>query len=126
MVFGDEARQQNEWSRVARITLLLFLLFMSPVNTTSANDQPHDFSSLPPYIDTTSASSKAPKSQIKRCCWRTLRHEFQARQTACSHACHRPAAEAPLRFTSSIIKSGTYTLRAQAYRQRKAGYGGVR
>jgi len=65
MVFGDEARQQNEWSRVARITLLLFLLFMSPVNTTSANDQPHDFSSLPPYIDTTSASSKAPKSQIE-------------------------------------------------------------
>jgi len=64
MVFGDEARQQNEWSRVARITLLLFLLFMSPVNTTSANDQPHDFSSLPPYIDTTSASSKAPKSQF--------------------------------------------------------------
>jgi len=42
--------------------LLLFLLFMCHVDTTSANDQPHDFSSLPPHIDTTSASSKAPKS----------------------------------------------------------------
>ena len=58
MAFGDEARQQNEWSRTARTALLLFLLFMCHVDTTSANDQPHDFSSLPPHIDTTSASSK--------------------------------------------------------------------
>jgi len=36
---------------------------MCHVDTTSANDQPHDFSSLPPHIDTTSASSKAPKSR---------------------------------------------------------------
>ena len=82
---------------------------MCPVDTTSATNQPYDFSSLSPHIDMESASSKAPKSQIKRCCWRTPRHEFRARQTACGHACHCLADEALLRFASSIIKSGAYT-----------------
>jgi len=81
---------------------------------------PHDFSSWPPHINTELAASKAPKSQIKRCCWRTLRYEFQSLHTACGHACYRLADEAPLRFASSIIKSGTYnncwTLRLGVHR----------
>ncbi len=69
MVCGDEARRRNECSRVARTALLLFLLFRCPVDTMSANNQPHDFSSLPPHIDTESASSKEPKnrSSAQRC-----------------------------------------------------------
>jgi len=62
MAFGDEARQQKEWSRTARTALLLFLLFMGHVDTTSASDQSPDFSSLPPHIGTTSASSRVPNT----------------------------------------------------------------
>jgi len=35
---------------------------MCPVDTTSATNQPYDFSSLLPHIDMESASSKAPKN----------------------------------------------------------------
>jgi len=62
MAPSDEAQQQNEGSRVARPEPLLFLLFMCHVNITLANHQSHDFSSLPPHIDTTSGASKAPMS----------------------------------------------------------------
>jgi len=37
---------------------------MCPVDTTSATNQPYDFSSLSPHIDMESASSKAPKSRF--------------------------------------------------------------
>ena len=50
-----------------------------------------------------------PKNQFKGCCWRTLHHEFRARQTTCGHACRQLADEALLRFASSICKAGTYT-----------------
>jgi len=59
MACGDEARQQKEWSRTARTALPPLLLFMGHVDTPSANNQSHDFSSLPPRIDTTAASSEA-------------------------------------------------------------------
>lgn len=54
--------QPNEWPRVARTDPLLFLLFMCRVAMTSAHHQSHNFPSLPPHIDTTSAVSKAPKN----------------------------------------------------------------
>jgi len=38
---------------------------MCPVDTTSATNQPYDFSSLLPHIAMESASSKEPKNQIK-------------------------------------------------------------
>jgi len=40
------------------------VLFMCPVDTTYANHHAYNFSSLPPHIDTLSASSKAPKSHL--------------------------------------------------------------
>jgi len=48
---------------------------MCPVDTTSATNQPYDFSSLSPHIDMESASSKAPKSRqsAQRCRFK-LRH----------------------------------------------------
>ncbi len=64
MTSGDEARRQNEGSRVARSEPLLFLLFICHVTMMSVNHQPHDFSSLPLHIDTTSTASKAPKNQF--------------------------------------------------------------
>ena len=57
---------------------------------------------------TSPSVSKAPKSQFKGCCWRTLHHEFRARQTTCGYACRQLADEALLRFASSIFKAGTY------------------
>ncbi len=45
---------------------------MCPVDTTSATNQPYDFSSLSPHIDMESASSKEPKSQFKAGTYKVL------------------------------------------------------
>jgi len=60
MAVSDDALHQNEGSRAARPEPLPFLLFMCPVATTSATHQAHNFSSLLPHIDLTTASSKEP------------------------------------------------------------------
>jgi hypothetical protein len=64
MAVSDDALQQNEGSRAARPEPLPFLLFMCPVDTTSATHQAHNFSSLLPHIDLTMASSKEPMNHI--------------------------------------------------------------
>jgi hypothetical protein len=63
MAVSDDALQQNEGSRAARPEPLPFLLFMCPVDTTSATHQAHKFSSLLPHIDLTTASSKEPMNR---------------------------------------------------------------
>jgi hypothetical protein len=64
MAVSDDALQRNEGSRAARPEPLPFLLFMCPVATTSATHQAHNFSSLLPHIDLTTASSKEPMNHF--------------------------------------------------------------
>jgi len=88
--------------------LLLFLLFMCSDNMTSANHRSHDFSSLPLHIDTTSTASKAPKNQIKRCCWRTSMEPRRQVGGRRDHTQFDAPETRDVEFASSIIKSGTY------------------
>jgi len=69
MAVSDDALQQNEGSRAARPEPLPFLLFMCPVDTTSATHQAHNFSSLLPHIDLTMASSKEPMNRKREPDW---------------------------------------------------------
>jgi hypothetical protein len=66
MAVSDDALHQNEGSRAARPEPLPLLLFMCPVATTSATHQAHNFSSLLPHIDLTTASSKEPMNPFFR------------------------------------------------------------
>ncbi len=58
------------------------------------------------YARPVSETLKQPRSGLyPKMLLANLRHGFQAHQTACRHACHRPAKRSPSRFASSIIST---------------------